>query len=340
MDTVDRFQAETMNVLATVLRGARMAALLEFPNHQNAGDSLIYLGERAYLRQLGVEIGYVADVARYNPDELRRRAPSGPVLIQGGGNLGDTWVEIQKFRERVVAEFPDRQIIQLPQSINFEHQDNIECARAVFESHPDFTLMVRDRVSEKKAGLLFPQTPAVLCHDMAFGIGRQVVRRPTIGAVALLRQDLEKSAATDLLESAVDRSYDWGWAGFHGALWPIVKTPGRVARVSPEIGRRIYGLLEWEYDAIAKINLIDARRKLSIAHTVVTDRLHAGVLAALMGREAILVDNNYGKLRAIYQDQLCLFPTVQYAGTVERALEILGQSCYLDGAVSRKGGAA
>ena len=49
--------------------------------------------------------------------------PTGPIFIHGGGNFGDLWAAHQEFRERVLERFPDRQIIQFPQSIHYNSQE-------------------------------------------------------------------------------------------------------------------------------------------------------------------------------------------------------------------------
>jgi hypothetical protein len=44
------------------------------------------------------------------------------ILLSGGGNLGDFWVEHQRLREHVVQDFPRHKIIQLPQTMFFLDQ--------------------------------------------------------------------------------------------------------------------------------------------------------------------------------------------------------------------------
>ena len=92
-------------------------ALVDFPDHANVGDSAIWLGTTAFFRrQHAVEPRYVASIAAFSPAALRRAHPEGPILIHGGGNFGDLWPRHQAFRERLLETFPDRLIVQLPQS--------------------------------------------------------------------------------------------------------------------------------------------------------------------------------------------------------------------------------
>jgi len=316
-------QTKTQEILSNALSSHNQVALVDFPNHHNAGDSLIYLGEQEYLRRLGVTIGYVSDVARYDAAQLRHRVPLGPVLIQGGGSLGDTWLEIQEFREKVISDFHDRRVIQLAQSVHFRSHDRAKVAREVFEAHPDFTIMVRESKSAETAARLFPNTNVIYCPDLAYGIGLQSSRPPSLTSVGLLRGDLEQNHDTTTLSRFLDYSSDWDWEGIAKPLWSALRVPGFVARSLPSVSQLLYPALELEYNSIAKTNRAQAVRKLERGKIVVTDRLHAGILGALLQKTVILIDNNYGKLAAMYDDHLRKFPNVHYAGTPARALELL-----------------
>jgi pyruvyl transferase EpsO len=52
---------------------------------------------------------------------------------------------------------------------------------------------------------------------------------------------------------------------------------------------------------------------------VFTNRLHATVLAALMGKPAVAMDNANGKISAIIGDYLGRMPGVRYAPSVKEA---------------------
>lgn len=52
---------------------------------------------------------------------------------------------------------------------------------------------------------------------------------------------------------------------------------------------------------------------------MVTDRLHAAVLATLLGRPVVARDNANGKLAAVFADYLGRFPLARFARTPEEA---------------------
>ena len=75
--------------LGALIPRDRPCALVDFPNYTNVGDSAIWVGERAVLDDLEVDVGYTADRTSFRRRTLERRVGRGPILITGGGNFGD-----------------------------------------------------------------------------------------------------------------------------------------------------------------------------------------------------------------------------------------------------------
>src|SRR3990172_3861341 len=103
---VASLNATINEVLQPLLRDSRAVALLDYPNYANVGDSLIWLGEIAYLKRAGIPIAYTCDQTSYAPARLESRVGKGAILMTGGGNLGDLYPRHQRFREAVIQAFP------------------------------------------------------------------------------------------------------------------------------------------------------------------------------------------------------------------------------------------
>ena len=131
--------------IARMSAPARAYALVDFPDHANVGDSAIWLGELAMLRQVtGRGPVYVSTWHDFDADAFRRACPTGTLFLHGGGNLGDIWPHHQRFREHLLATVRDRPVVQLPQSIHFRDPARAGRFAALAAEHPDFTLYVRD----------------------------------------------------------------------------------------------------------------------------------------------------------------------------------------------------
>jgi exopolysaccharide biosynthesis predicted pyruvyltransferase EpsI len=280
-------------------RGDRIA-LVDFPQTANVGDSLIWLGALAYLRKSGRgEPAYTCTNLTYDASSLARQVGRGTILLSGGGNLGDLYEQHQKLRERVIADFPDRRIIQLPQSIHFEFPDALARARTVFDRHPNLTLLVRDETSLAIARKSF-RAPSQLCPDMSFCLGPLLrPQPPDVDVVWLSRSDKESAGSTPVETPAGVRRVDW----VHDDAVPVVRFNRfltRHLRRRPALRPWLVPMLVPTFDALASHRLIRGCRTLGAGKIVVTNRLHGHILCTLLGIRHYLVDNSYGKVRGFH----------------------------------------
>jgi pyruvyl transferase EpsO len=274
----------------------------------NSGDSAIWLGELEFLRRNRNRLVYVCDPWSYSPREAEKRMGDAMILVHGGGNFGDIYLENQDLRERAAADFPDRKIVQLPQTVWFSSSEASERAGEVFRRHPDFTLMVRDsrsaELAERALGM-----PAVLCPDMAFALGPLARSFPPAKEVVWLgRTDLE---STDPAVPTDPRIEVRDWVDYRrpdvtrrtavraavhraagSARSSLAGYRGRFREVLPQ-GKLLHRLH-------ARGRLAHGCDLLARGRVVVTDRLHGHILSVLLGIPNVLMDNSYGKNQSFY----------------------------------------
>ena len=148
----------------------RPCALVDFPSYTNVGDSAIWVGERAVLDDLGVDVAYAADRISFRRRTLERRIGRGPILITGGGNFGDLWPAWQEFREELVTAFPRNRNRPAPPVDPFRGGRESRSAPAPrCRDIRTFVVLVRDVASLKTAREDLC-VEASLCPDMAFGL--------------------------------------------------------------------------------------------------------------------------------------------------------------------------
>lgn len=308
-------QQQTLDVLSKHLSRGDKIALLDYPRHQNAGDALIWLGAKEYLKRLGVEVTYIASLNHFSADELRKRVPHGPILINGGGNFGDRWVESQAFKESVIEQFPDRKIVQLPQTMEFNTSAGLTRAQAVYGSHPDTTILIRDRAGYEAAKAAFPNNDVEFCADMALGYGFHKRGKPKYSLLFLKRTDNE-AVDQDIptLDGPSHKVVDWGFRGpFRVPAWRALRLAEDVARVIPALTPVVYPLVERSFNVMAEANVRSASKILSEGKIIITDRLHAMVLAALLGIPVFAYDNANKKVSALFKDYVGDLPGVYFA---------------------------
>ncbi len=291
-ELIAKLQDRTHDCLKQFIRPDEPIAILDFPDIRNCGDSAIWLGEMAYLqKRYAKRPSYVCTTDDFSPDELKSSAPNGPIFIHGGGNFGDIWVFHQDFRERVMELFPDRQIVQFPQSIHYKSAERLEQSKRAIGKHKNFVLLVRDEESFQFAKENF-DCQVYLCPDMAFCIGSIEPAAPEFPVLAMLRQDKEQVGTVDFSAYPDIPKEDW-----------ITESRSKV-RVAKALGAAS-ALLHFtpsemrlrKLDAAANNRFQRGIRQISRGGAIVTDRLHVHICSLLIGRRHAVLDNNYGKIR-------------------------------------------
>lgn len=291
---VATLKAQLLKVYARHVRQGSRYALVDFPDHPNVGDSAIWLGEIALLREITGRLpDYVSTAKNFDLAEFRKSCHSGTLFFHGGGNLGDIWPHHQKFREYILEHVRDRPVVQLPQSIKFRSEGSAQHFSDLIASHPDFTLYVRDRASLSFAQEHFACS-IDLTPDSAFGMGPQVRSPAQCDVLMLMRTDAEKVAhdATPLDTVPSAEIVDWlqDSAGF-ARITKARRHLGRVWKGADSAQARV----RW-YNWLAKARVERGLRQLSRGRHIVTDRLHGHILATLLDIPHVALDNDYGKV--------------------------------------------
>jgi exopolysaccharide biosynthesis predicted pyruvyltransferase EpsI len=245
------------------------------------------------LRLLEAVTGHRPDyVCRFdNCDWDRLAALEGPILLHGGGNFGDIYERHQLFREEVLARFPDRKVILLPQTIHFNDPAGRDRAARAIAKHRDFVVCVRDEKSQEIARRF--DCKVALTPDPAFWLDLKRIGEPRHEVLYLHRTDEEQPA--DALEPSEPGWVTADWLDepedLKRALRPRALADsllaGRLSR---------HAMREKLYRRLAQARVRRGVRLLSSARRVVTDRLHAHILCTLMGVPHAVADNSYGKL--------------------------------------------
>jgi pyruvyl transferase EpsO len=208
-------------------------------------------------------------------------------------------------------------------------------AREVFRAHPNLILLLRDGRSLEKARRAFPEVRSEFCPDLALGVGwLDRPSRPDHDAVLLMREDSELATRHEFAFPAhvTTLRRDWGFTGTAWLRWNAARiVPALVARSPAVIGPTA---VDASLGLMARTSVATAMGVLSRGRVVVTDRLHAAVLAALMRIPVVVLDNSYGKISAAHDAYLHLIPGLRFASTDREAVDV-ALACLAD---QRQGG--
>ena len=252
-------------------------AMVDFPDYKNVGNSAIWLGQMAYLS------------SRFkSPPTYRRGGITRTTTRRGdavrtnshhrGREFGDIWPGHQELRESILARWPGRLVVQLPQSIHYTSQQFTDRMARAIARHKNFVLLVRDKKIESVRGEAF-RLPGYLCPDMAFCIGPiQPLATSQFPVLAMLRADKEKAAHYDF--SAYPDVPVEDWISEPRTPVRMAKALGAIKAVASLNPERIRGA---KLDAAAHNRFRRGIRQISRGRTIVTDRLHVHICALLHG---------------------------------------------------------
>lgn len=288
--------------LDQALPDLRDYALVDFPHHENVGDSAIWLGEMDYFLGRGSRPRYVCSMNSISWQDLDKEADRGPIFLHGGGNFGDLWPSFQRFREDVLRRYIGHPVVQLPQTIHFEAADALAETAAAIRRHGALTLFVRDQPSLETASQHF-DCKTILCPDMAFHIRALPGRRQPVHDVLLhLREDKESALSGGVCPLPLDGlRADWPHDPEQIEDRVMARTKLSLllsGRAFPP--RRQVARVEL-YRQLAAYRLRRGIALLTSARHVVTDRLHGHILCTMLDLPHDVLDNSYGKIGAFIQ---------------------------------------
>ena len=265
---------------------------VDIPTHGNVGDLLIMHGTLEFFRKKHLK---PKTISPHDAFDSRWIEPGDVIVFHGGGNFGDLYSCFQQLRERIVYAHGDNRIIVLPQSLHFSSEEKLENSARIFRTHNDVHLCVRDRESLQMASQFSDRV--YLLPDMAHQLyPLSAYRLDGDGTLRISRVDDEAGDEDDFDSSLrIDTLTDW--PQFVGE---------RERRI--ELFRRAYGgffrrgmgrmtnrLLARMWIAYSGRLVADAAQLFARHRTIVTDRLHGHILACLLNRKSIVLDNSYGK---------------------------------------------
>lgn len=284
-------------------------ALFDAPYYKNIGDVLIWHGELSFLRDTSKELEYTCSEKTCTYPDLPNHIT---ILFQGGGNIGDLYINHTKFLLSVVEKYPNHRMIVFPQTVYFKDKYAEKEYLSKIASHKDIHFCCRDYKSYEIVTTYFHDR-AILLPDMAFCINptdfASFKYKPLLDSLYIKRNDVEKLNSN--LNFKFDRISDW--PPFSGQINTSILINTLYDRICPIIkSAKLYH--NWDNFALnyfrwgmikSGVNFISPYNK------IYSERLHGAILSILLGKDTTIIDNSYGKNSTFYDTWLKNFPNVK-----------------------------
>ena len=278
-------------------RNKQRIFLVGTPLHQNLGDQAITVAEFAFFKKYFPEY-YVIEIPsplymKNKPYLIEYVKPDDIFFCNGGGNLGNVYMDEERLRRDVIATFLNNRIIILPQTMYFTHTEEgkkeIVISRDIYKLHDKLTIIAREKVTYNLMKAVFTNNTLLLIPDIVMTLDIPNKNKKRSGALLCLRSDIE-SALSDVQKQYINDR-------FKSKSLSVTKIDTVSDRwyLPKERGKAVYEKLE----QIGKAKLI------------ITDRLHGMIFAAITSTPCIAIGNYNHKLVASFEwlkhlNYLCL----------------------------------
>lgn len=279
--------------------------LLDLPYYGNVGDVLIWEATEMILRECGQKCVYASSIETYEKQDVSEKVV---IVLMGGGNFGDMWARHQELRHKVMDDYPNNKIVQLPQSVWFTSTELMKRDIEKWAKHKgEVTLCLRDRQSKAIIDSHYKNVRTRLVPDMVLTMDiEQYMTEHNMkseygkGTLIVERQDCEKNMANGEISLSKEAVH---------ADWPTLeKTPTEfyifwaIRKLAVMLGMNKKRVTDWMWrhwlkDVVIKSGI----RFIDSYETIYSTRLHAAITGWLLGKNVKMIDNSYGKCKGVYE---------------------------------------
>lgn len=289
--------------------------LWDIPYYNNIGDILIWEGERSFLKGIKYKC---LDYASVGTCLFPKLSKDTIILLGGGGNFGDLWRWFQEFRLEVIRRYPENRIIIFPQSVCYEDSGVMKRDAEFMSCHEKLIICAREQQSYTLLKANF-NNEILLLTDMAFCIPLDELnhyRRQEKNRILYLKRNDKELAEDRICPGDADVR---DWPSMENKLllfWMLEKSLGiryRLRKYKLNFLHRLWTKwIDYYVCHILRPKLVKMGVKfLSGYKSIYTTRLHAMILAVLLGKECTFLDNSYGKNSSFYKTWLEDLPGVK-----------------------------
>lgn len=255
--------------------------LIFTPEHANLGDHAIAFSEKRIFNSLGIKYYEITGKQLFDLDYYGyfRILDNSIIFVNGGGNLGDLWPNIEKMNRDIINKLMNSTICFFPNSIYYNKNNkeiNFQDSVNIYNNHPNLYLYAREKLSYDIMNKYYKNVK--LIPDMVLSLN-ECNSYDREGCIICLRDDVEKTISKEneyILKNKLEN------------LFRNLKYRNTVIDHNVSTKNREFELKKI-FDDFCKSEL------------VVTDRLHGMIFAAITGTKCIVVNSRSPKIKGCYE---------------------------------------
>ena len=193
-----------------VLKNKNRVFLLMTPWYENLGDQAIALGEYKILKKLYPNKKIIEVPDKVYSSYLNKIFGLGIkkqdiLFVQGGGNFGSLYLELENLRRNIVKTYNKNLIVIMPVSIffhnNVQGRSELKKSQDIYNTHSNLIIISRDEKSFSLANEYFFKAKNILLPDAATSLKESICDNNICrqGIQFFLRDDKEKIISNKLI---------------------------------------------------------------------------------------------------------------------------------------------
>lgn len=256
------------------------------PSYGNLGDQAIEVATEKFLKDyfgeyLLIKI-HLQDTYYFMPSVKRAIEDKDFVILQGGGNFGSLYSDIERKRRFIVEYINQNPIFSMPSSIVYEDTKHghgeLEKSRKIYRKNRKFTIISRDYKSFNLSQKYFKSNLNLLFPDMVFYLSDNAESETRNITVICMRTDKEVSNIDNRSE-IINR---------------LAERFGNFVLFDTRVERDIQ-------DEVKELEIESVLNLFKHAEIVITDRLHAMVFSAITHTPCVAFPSFDTKIKDTYK---------------------------------------
>lgn len=259
----------------------------------NSGDVLLQKGLELYLKKQGFTL----------VDQAKN---ASIILVHGGGNIDDVWRAGTNLLKDILQKYPNKKIVIAPSTCHFSHTDfsailhNSKQEVHIFLREENSFLRLQNMKLREGVHLYIADDTAFLLEGTGY---LEELKRKSNSDYTLFAFRTDRESAILPLESLPHKK----------SVWYIFKRVYLRWALRKFLKREL-----WSAYSHKKIRIVDASfadfdafvSHIVHAGEIYTDRLHVGILGAMLGKKVYLYKTKYDKIQGVYEQTLRFYPNV------------------------------
>lgn len=265
----------------------RNIIIIGTPGHGNLGDHAIWYATEQILHTAFPD----ANIVDITIDDFRTDIEGiyylihkeDLIILQGGGNLGNYYMDDEMIRRYVIARFWKNRIILFPQTAYFTKNESGKTelwkSAQIYGLHPCLTLIARDDNSKKTLQEHF-RNPVFRLPDVVLTLDKPQAAGCRKGVLLCLRDDAESTltvSSQKKVEALLRQRYD------------LIKQSDTAVKHSIDKYHR-------------KQELVQKWAEFGSAELVVTDRLHGLIFSVITDTPCVVLPNFNTKVTSAFKE--------------------------------------